>query len=601
MNGTNDQQAALQIDSELSPASTNPLMNKAIYELFSNLEKRISALETAGPKYTVSFSGLQIPGTESVLINGKAFDAGTPVTLAGLSYGDKVTIEITCKEGYVFTTAPSLAVTDSTGTCPGPEKVTVTCPETSPAMYILEFTADKSYGPISITGAAELCSFQYRQFFSLDNSISSFKINNVEKPISTDYTTEYILKGSKVTLEMEVPEGYILDSGLITSSMPDGTNIPEYVKTVSDDEKTCTIEFTMDKPYTNMMIQNNISKVYTLDIHNANISNIKSITFNGDTIYTSGAPTSSITGNFKLIQNQAYDFIITANDGYIFEDDNMPSLEPYAAGQAVPSTTAIKISGSSVQLSFRATEEYGSATLNAAAVKEKVKITFHHISGTNIKAASINGAACTVASGGSYISIPVTEFDKGSTVNISLTATDDYAFDSTAKYSISNYAGTGSSYPVPSCTTSYQNDNKTCVITFTADKAYSALALSIAAAIVSSYTIMIHHIDVEKIYNISITDENGITSFTGSATVPINQQLYNKSYKVAPNGIFKIGIRTNDNCSFASAPYIQEMSNGNVLATAGDLNGTGPTGYHTCEINYTVTSSKTVILIAKGK
>ena len=84
MNGTNDQQAALQIDSELSPASTNPLMNKAIYELFSNLEKRISALETAGPKYTVSFSGLQITGTESVLINGKAFDAGTPVTLAGL-------------------------------------------------------------------------------------------------------------------------------------------------------------------------------------------------------------------------------------------------------------------------------------------------------------------------------------------------------------------------------------------------------------------------------------------------------------------------------------------------------------------------------------
>lgn len=122
MNGTNDQQAALQTDSELSPDSTNPLMNRAIYELFINLEKRISALETASPKYTVSFSGLQIPGTESVLINGQAFDTGIPVTLQGLSYGDKVTIEITCKEGYVFTAVPSLDTADSTGTCPSPEK-----------------------------------------------------------------------------------------------------------------------------------------------------------------------------------------------------------------------------------------------------------------------------------------------------------------------------------------------------------------------------------------------------------------------------------------------------------------------------------------------
>lgn len=599
MNGTNDQQAALQIDSELSPASTNPLMNKAIYELFSNLEKRISALETAGPKYTVSFSGLQIPGTESVLINGKAFDAGTPVTLAGLSYGDKVTIEITCKEGYVFTTAPSLAVTDSTGTCPGPEKVTVTCPETSPAMYILEFTADKSYGPISITGAAELCSFQYRQFFSLDNSISSFKINNVEKPISTDYTTEYILKGSKVTLEMEVPEGYILDSGLITSSMPDGTNIPEYVKTVSDDEKTCTIEFTMDKPYTNMMIQNNISKVYTLDIHNANISNIKSITFNGDTIYTNGAPTSSITGNFKLIQNQAYDFIITANDGYVFGDDNMPSLEPYAAGQAVPSTTAIKISGSSVQLSFRATEEYGSATLNAAAVKEIVKITFHHITGTNIKAASINGAACTVASGGSYISIPVTEFDKGSTVNISLTATDDYAFDSTTKYSISNYAGTGSSYPVPSCTTSYQNDNKTCVITFTADKAYSALALSVSAlvkVVYTTYKISIHSISISS--NIESITING-TTFTDSTNRPLTQQLYSGTtpFSVTEGEDLEISIKTKAGTSFASNPNIVDYNSGSTLASASQQ--IPYSDYYIAKIFYTVTANHMIIINAK--
>ena len=597
MNGTNDQQAALQIDSELSPASTNPLMNKAIYELFSNLEKRISALETAGPKYTVSFSGLQIPGTESVLINGKAFDAGTPVTLAGLSYGDKVTIEITCKEGYVFTTAPSLAVTDSTGTCPGPEKVTVTCPETSPAMYILEFTADKSYGPISITGAtAELCSFQYRHFFSLDNSISSFKINNVEKPISTDYTTEYILKGSKVTLEMEVPEGYILDSGLITSSMPDGTNIPEYVKTVSDDEKTCTIEFTMDKPYTNMMIQNNISKVYTLDIHNANISNIKSITFNGDTIYTSGAPTSSITGNFKLIQNQAYDFIITANDGYIFEDDNMPSLEPYAAGQAVPSTTAIKISDSSVQLSFRATEEYGSATLNAAAVKEKVKITFHHISGTNIKAASINGAACTVASGGSYISIPTTEFDKGSTVNISLTATDNYAFDGTTKYSVTDYSGNGNA---PSCTTSYQNDNKTCVITFTADKAYSALALSVSAlvkVVYTTYKISIHSISISS--NIESITING-TTFTDSTNRPLTQQLYSGTtpFSVTEGEDLEISIKTKAGTSFASNPNIVDYNSGSTLASASQQ--IPYSDYYIAKIFYTVTANHMIIINAK--
>ncbi len=81
MNGTNDQQAALQTDSELSPDSTNPLMNRAIYELFINLEKRISALETASPKYTVSFSGLQIPGTENVLINGQAFDTGIVIQL----------------------------------------------------------------------------------------------------------------------------------------------------------------------------------------------------------------------------------------------------------------------------------------------------------------------------------------------------------------------------------------------------------------------------------------------------------------------------------------------------------------------------------------
>lgn len=597
MNGTNDQQAALQIDSELSPASTNPLMNKAIYELFSNLEKRISALETAGPKYTVSFSGLQIPGTESVLINGKAFDAGTPITLAGLSYGDKVTIEITCKEGYVFTTAPSLAVTDSTGTCPGPEKVTATCPEDSPGMYILEFTADKSYGPISITGAtAELCSFQYRQFFSLGNSISSFKINNVEKPISTDYTTEYILKGSKVTLEMEVPEGYILDSGLITSSMPDGTNIPEYVKTVSDDEKTCTIEFTMDKPYTGMMIQNNVSKVYTLNIHNANISNIKSITFNGDTIYTSGAPTSSITGNFKLIQNQAYDFIITSNDGYIFEDDNMPSLGPYAAGQAVPSTTAIKISGSSVQLSFRATEEYGSATLNAAAVKEKVKITFHHISGTNIKAASINGAACTVASGGSYISIPTTEFDKGSTVNISLTATDNYAFDGTTKYSVTDYSGNGNA---PSCTTSYQNDNKTCVITFTADKDYSALALSVSAlvkVVYTTYKISIHSISISS--NIESITING-TTFTDSANRPLTQQLYSGTtpFSVTEGEDLEISIKTKAGTSFASNPNIVDYNSGSTLASASQQ--IPYSDYYIAKIFYTVTANHMIIINAK--
>ncbi len=488
----------------------------------------------------------------------------------------------------------------STGTCPSPEKVTATCPGTSPGMYTLEFTVEQSYGPISIKGTAtELYSFQYRQFFSLGNSISSFKINGIEKPASTDYNTEYILKGNKVILEMTVPEGYIIDSGLTAGNTPDGTNIPGYTKTISDDEKTCTIEFTMDKPYSSMIIQNNVYKVYTLDIHNANISNIKSITFNGDTIYSGDGNTSSIMGNFELIQNHAYDFIITVSDNCIFDDNNMPSFTPYAPGQLVPSTSLTKISNSSVKLAFKATEEYGAVTLNAAAVKEKAKITFHHITGSNIKSASVNGSACTVASGGSYISIPATEFDKGSTVTISLTSADNYAFDGTTRYSITNYAGTGSSYPVPSCTTTYENGNKTCIITFTADKAYNALVLSVSASVKVSYTtykISIHSINIGS--NIESITING-TAFTDSANRPLTQQLYSGTapFSVTEGEDLEISIKTRAGTSFASNPNIVDYNSGSALASASQQ--IPYSNYYVAKIFYTVTANHMIIINAR--